>query len=254
MSVYIGPIDQRGAHFIHGYGIRDGRFGWRGWLTFAGRLTFHIEAHMRRRCSLLGFSLSDDREGALQLHLTVWPFSVWFSVGPFRFLRRFDGRHFIGASVGIAEPYEGIHLEFMYDPFGFHRSNHRYLLVHPIDLIFGRPRTKEVDRSETRIGVPLPEGVYQGSIVRTTYRRRRARWPLATHFVGTHFDPDRPIGVPDDPDCDFYTGEDHIHSMGVKSGSDADVIGSVVTRVMARRIRHGGSAAWLPREKASGVA
>src|SRR5574338_1042532 len=116
MSVSVGPIDSRGYHLIHGYGFREGRAGWRGWLTFVGRLTFHIEAHLRRRGPLLGFSIADDREAALQLHLAVWPLSVWFSVGPFRFLRRFDGRHFIGASVGVAEPYSGIHLEWMYDP------------------------------------------------------------------------------------------------------------------------------------------
>lgn len=250
MSVNVGPIDSRGYHFIHGFGFREGRSGWRGWLTFAGRLTFHIEAHLRRRGPLLGLTLSDDREAALQLHVAVWPLSVWFSVGPFRFLRRFDGRHFIGASVGVVEPYNGIHLEWMYDPFGFHRSNHRYLTIHPIDVLLGRERVKEVAKEQTRIGVPLPEGVYEGTVNRTTYQRKRARW-FPRRTVGTWFDPDRPIGVPDDPDCDFYTGEDAIHGLGVKNGTDAEVIGHVVARVMKTRIRHGGNWAWQARQKAA---
>jgi hypothetical protein len=129
---------------------------------------------------------------------------------------------------------------------------HRNGVLGILDTLFGRwdYRTKVLDEYDAVI--PLPERHYLVHVKIEEGRRRRKRWPVDSREVHASIDASKdPLPHPGNMESDYWNGDDAIFGMGVKAGTQAEVVGAVVEHVLAERLRYGGTIDWRPAQSTS---
>ena len=117
---------------------------------------------------------------------------------------------------------------------------------HPLDTLLGERvyARREVERATEFI--PLPEGPTRAEIVLTEDTWTRPRWPFPLRVRRALVTPHSAIPVPGKGENSWDCDDDAISALTLRAATVPEAIGRVVTSILERRQRHGGSVDWQP--------
>lgn len=171
---------------------RSGLWYGRGWLNL-WRWTLNLCWAFGKfsRSFHLGIS-KDTLDGEVGITICLpYLISLWFHFGGLRL--RYDDWNDARRDISL-RIFDGmIWLILWGNPDEF---RHRAIVIHVIDLIFGKTNYRKFDMVESRIDIPMPEKSYPATVKMYTAEWRRSRWPFPERIRRADVTPDEPIPHP----------------------------------------------------------
>jgi hypothetical protein len=122
----------------------------------------------------------------------------------------------------------------------------RPIVIHPMDILFGRDKHSERNLTVHEVNVSLPDGQYPAHIQMVLSEWRRPRWPFVKRIKRAHIDMKKPIPVPGKGENSWDLDDDAIFSMTCPANTVEEAISHVVESALRDRRRYGGSLDWKP--------
>lgn len=113
------------------------------------------------------------------------------------------------------------------------------------DFFFGKTRYSQRVLRKVPVEVPLPEGVYPGSVEVEESTWKRPRWPWAKRVIRTHIETERYIPIPGKGENSWDCGDDGIDAQSCRAETPEDAVGELVKTVLKYRSQRGGRD-WKP--------
>jgi hypothetical protein len=126
------------------------------------------------------------------------------------------------------------------------RSARRHIVIHPLDILFGRTDCTTEYLAKQPAEVVLPEGSYavQVAFERRTWTRKRLPWWKRERLSAT-VESEKGLPIPGKGENGWDCGEDAYFSIGTSATTAVEAAQYAATRVLETRERYGGSM-WLP--------
>lgn len=122
----------------------------------------------------------------------------------------------------------------------------RPIVIHPMDILFGRTKHTQQSISIHEVDVALPEGKYPATVELYYSIWTRPRWPFARKIKRANIELRHGIPVPGKGENSWDLDDDAILSMTCPANTVEGAIGQVVESALRSRRRHGGSIDWKP--------
>lgn len=114
------------------------------------------------------------------------------------------------------------------------------------DRLLGKTLYTKVEDEPVRVSIPMPEGIYPATAIRSTSTWTRRRWPWGRKVSKrVEIKPDIPIPVPGKGENSWDIDDDAIHSQIGPCASIPEAIGHIVGSALSTRSRH-ASLQWTP--------
>lgn len=126
------------------------------------------------------------------------------------------------------------------------RSAQRHIVIHPLDLLFGRQMCTTEQLAAEAAEVALPEGRYPVRVLieRRTWTRKRWPWPWHTRTSAT-VESEAGLPIPGKGENGWDCDDDAYFSIGTPAANAADAVRHATAQVLEWRERYGGRD-WMP--------
>lgn len=122
----------------------------------------------------------------------------------------------------------------------------RPIVIHPMDILFGKTKHTQKSLSITDTSISMPEGSYPVTVELYLSIWTRPRWPFAKRIKRANVELEKPIPVPGKGENSWDIDDDAIMSMTCPANTVEEAIAHVVESALRTRRRHGGSLDWKP--------
>lgn len=186
-------------------------------------------------------------------HVAVWRlFSLWLHVEA-RWLPQPKSDHYEGRQLSINFHDGSIFWEVWKDPHSWSKDDRwRNSSLNWMDKLFGKAQYEStIVETHDHVPIPMPEGVYEASIIITEDTWRRPRWfarPLDRTLRRADIKPlDWPDGTAGHiPHFDKYGNGDGLYSLNTAANNVPTAIAAAVERVLLKRWQRGKRLTWSP--------
>lgn len=214
------------------------------WLGSRERAWIGTSWNLRSTFAHLGARLDDDAE--MVLSVAFPPVALWFAFGSWELLRGAFRRW--GERETRLSFHDGSFWWNLWtDPNGWSNETPRWRQgsFNVVDALLGAEQvSKQAAGVPVAVKVPLPEGVYDASVVLFEMRRERPRW-FSAYSRHAEIVPARAIPIPGKGENAWDCADDGIYSLCCKARGPADAVTKLVGNVLRARERHGGLG-WMP--------
>lgn len=120
------------------------------------------------------------------------------------------------------------------------------IVIHPMDILFGREKHTQHSLSINDILITMPEGDYPATIEMYISKWKRHRWPFARYIKRANVELERPIPVPGKGENSWDLDDNAIYSLTCKAETIEEAISQTIQSALRDRKRYGGSLDWRP--------
>jgi|GEM_PF-2110846 hypothetical protein len=126
------------------------------------------------------------------------------------------------------------------------KSSARHIVIHPLDILFGKTKCATEKLAAEPATVDLPEGAYPVQVVieRRTWTRKRAPW-WKRERVSADVQSEKGIPIPGKGENSWDCEDDAYFSIGTPTQTTAEAVAYAAERVREARERYGGRD-WTP--------
>ena len=232
----------------------------RCWWHLTSVLVLRAEWNLWSKRTVVSLDIATSDDTVVMVSLSPFLFSLWLAVDYYPLHRWIQDRikpsketYGNGREIELAWFEGSLRIVLWGDPMSWRAKDPwwiRGVHVNPTDLILGRTTYTESTLSVHAVEIPMPEGVYPGTVRLLEATWRRPRWPFQRLILRAEIVPATPIPFPGKGENSWDCGEDATHSLICEAASDWEAVGALVTSVLRSRYRYGGHT-WRPAEKVS---
>lgn len=234
--------------------IGSGFWAGRGWLYLNEdgghqQKTIHVEWYFGKHARHTGIEVSTDfvNERELTFHIGLWHFFNFYLSLAHPIFPSWSYQHG-DRQIGLRVFDGALWIDLWRNDDVWDNRNWRThpIVIHPMDLLFGRTRHTQQSLSITDISITLPEGAYPGTVELYLSMWKRPRWPFVKCIKRANIEMEKPIPVPGKGENSWDIDDDAIMSVTCPANTVEEAIAHVVESALRTRRRHGGSLDWKP--------
>lgn len=126
------------------------------------------------------------------------------------------------------------------------RGSRRHIVIHPLDLLFGRMHCETVQIADVPASVRLPEAEYPVQVVIERRTWTRPRWPWrAKTCISATVKSETGLPIPGKGENSYDCEDDAYYSIGTHATTIEDAVDAAAASVLETRRRYGGED-WRP--------
>lgn len=219
------------------------------WRIWRGR--FHVEICLLSDAHFTMLSFEQDLNNNYQRQIKIgiyWLFCIFFCWRGVKYDFDKIGIEGLHREIGVRVFDGGIWFDFWGDPSGW--GPRRAWSIHPLqgflNSVFGRTNYSQVDVTEKREYVNLPEGYIPATVKRYRSIWKRPRLPFNHRSIWyVEIEPIVPVPIPGKGENSWDIEDDGIHSSSKRGYDIHQALSEFADDIIKRRLKHGGYS-WRP--------